>query len=128
MTNKLVKTTLVGLVGLAGLVLIERDLSKEYKIKPEAFADANGDGIDDALVTSQKNVVLLRPLISYFDGRNIRKDENGNYFVKRNPIPILGTTLSDKSVYIGERFMVVGQFDNDPLLDIKVVYPTANPL
>lgn len=124
---KLWKAAAIGVAGLAGLVALDHYLGREREIKPLAHADANGDGIQDHLVFS-RDVDARLPMLAYFDGNDVRKDQNGHYFARGMPTRIRGTEIrADAPGYVRAQLCIVGNFDKDPRGDISLSWAMENP-
>jgi len=126
---KLWKAAAVGMAGLAGLVALY-STSQEKEITPACIADANGDGIQDAFVVRHLPNTA-HSMIYYFDGRNFRIETSGpmkksiHYIVSGVEIPIPGTGLPGDLVDDTTK-LNVGNFDNDPRMDIHVSAPAQD--
>ncbi|MBU0760585.1 MAG: hypothetical protein KJ600_03115 [Nanoarchaeota archaeon] len=115
------KIATVGLVAgvCVGFALVGTSLNRAYRVTPETIGDVNGDGVKDALVFNSpfwRNTES----ISYFDGRGIRKDENGVYYSTNPPSSIPGTTMYRQDPHITNRMIMAGNFDNQPGLDVII--------
>ena len=121
---KLWKSVVIGVAGLVGLASLVRYAAKNVEFVPACFADANGDGVQDALVV-MSDVQTGVAMVHYSDGKDTLYAKDGQNLAYGFPIPIPGTGIG-RAAY-GTKFQVaVGQFDKEPGLDIHVSAPAQD--
>lgn len=137
MFNKLKSLRKVAGFAFAGLSLafILNNFRKEFRVDtPYALADINADGIEDVVVTVPQTNQRNFDNLGYHDGRHLRKTVNGNLYrdsegflyVRGGAMPLMGTPVKTPQRHTQSRIIQVGNFDSNPMLDVKVIDTTPD--
>lgn len=128
-TKNILKDALVTTLVAAGIVWFVNGLTKESRVhEPYTLVDVTNDGVEDAVTIFPDYQSDHFDKLGLADGQYLRKDLDGKayrdsegfVYARGGAMPLLGTPVKRPESYVDSRVISVGNYNENPMLDVKI--------
>jgi len=132
--DKFKRIALAGALAMGIGFMFYRIVEGESKVlKPYTLIDVTNDGVEDAVLISPNLMDSNFDILGYIDGQNLVKDSNGqlyrdqfdNIYSRGLETPLFGEVIEKPKNFTTGRIIAVGNYNNNPMLDVKVIDRTS---